>query len=236
MVIRDLINGSLRLLNVLAEGEVANASQAQDALAGLNSMLDSWSTESLTVLGSVIQTVTLTKAQQVYTMGPGGDINISRPTSIDDVSVLYPNAAQSVFLPMDEMTQAQYLAIPVIGYQTPIPQGFYFNAGFPFNQLYIYPMPQAGTQLRFAAMGTITEFGSVNDTGTLAPGYERAMRYSLAVEIAPEYGVTPSEAVVATAVLAKQNIQRLNAQDIVLGVDVPIGWRGGWNRITGDWN
>jgi len=39
---RDVINRSLRILGVLASGEAATASEANDALVALNSMIDSW--------------------------------------------------------------------------------------------------------------------------------------------------------------------------------------------------
>jgi len=43
----DIINGSLRLLGVLAEGETPSAATSQDALTALNQMIDSWNTERL---------------------------------------------------------------------------------------------------------------------------------------------------------------------------------------------
>ena len=40
----DIINGSLRLLGVLAEGETPSADTSQDALRAMNQMIDSWNT------------------------------------------------------------------------------------------------------------------------------------------------------------------------------------------------
>ena len=45
----DQINRALRLLGVLAEGETPSAETSQDALIALNQMIDSWSTERLSV-------------------------------------------------------------------------------------------------------------------------------------------------------------------------------------------
>jgi len=41
----DQINGALRVLGVLAEGETPSAATSQDALMALNQMIDSWNTE-----------------------------------------------------------------------------------------------------------------------------------------------------------------------------------------------
>lgn len=230
---RQLINGSLRLLGVLAEGESVTAEGAQDALASLNSMIDSWSTESLSVMGFTERIVTLQTAQQMYTIGPNGDIDIPRPTAITDVSVAYQNAPQDIFLPMQEYSLDRYSSIPVIGYQTPIPQGFYLNPGFQFYELFIYPVPQAGTKIRFYTQDLLSSIPNISQTILLAPGYERAFRYNLAIELAPEYGAQPSAAVVKIAQESKDNVQRLNATDITLVCDMGVS-RGGFNRITGD--
>ena len=40
----DIINGSLRLLGVLAEGETPSAEISQDSLTAMNQMIDSWNT------------------------------------------------------------------------------------------------------------------------------------------------------------------------------------------------
>ena len=45
----EQINGALRLLGVLAEGETPSAATPQDALTALNQMIDSWNTERLSV-------------------------------------------------------------------------------------------------------------------------------------------------------------------------------------------
>ena len=48
----DIIDGSLRLLGVLAEGETPSAETAQDALAAMNQMIQSWNTERLAVFST----------------------------------------------------------------------------------------------------------------------------------------------------------------------------------------
>ncbi len=48
----EQINGALRLLGVLAEGETPSAETSQDALAALNQMIDSWNTERLSVFST----------------------------------------------------------------------------------------------------------------------------------------------------------------------------------------
>ena len=48
----DQINGALRLIGQLAEGETPSAATSQDALTAMNQMIDSWSIERLAVFST----------------------------------------------------------------------------------------------------------------------------------------------------------------------------------------
>jgi hypothetical protein len=235
VTVRELINGSLRLLGVLASGEDCSASEAADSLAALDAMLNSWSTERLSVMSTTERNVILTASKNTYTIGAGGDIDIPRPAQIYDVSAVYPSGPGETYISLDEITLDEYSAYAYIAYETPIPQSFYLNPGFPFTNISFVGRPQAGTKIRFWTWDELSQYTSVNAVLALAPGYERALRYCLAVELAPEFGKEPSAAVVQTAETAKTNIQRMNAQDLVLFCDPALqSWKtGSFNRLLG---
>ena len=48
----DQINGALRLIGMLAEGETPSAATSADSLTALNQMIDSWNTERLSVFST----------------------------------------------------------------------------------------------------------------------------------------------------------------------------------------
>ena len=54
----DQINAALRLIGMLAEGETPSADTSNDALNGLNQMIDSWNTERLSVFSTQDQVFT----------------------------------------------------------------------------------------------------------------------------------------------------------------------------------
>ena len=45
----DIINGALRLIGMLAEGETPSAETSADALFAMNQMIDSWNLEKLMI-------------------------------------------------------------------------------------------------------------------------------------------------------------------------------------------
>ena len=78
------INGALRLLGVLAEGETPSAETSQDALSAMNQMIDSWNTERLSVYSTQDQVLTWPAFQRIRTLGPTGDLVGNRPIAVDD--------------------------------------------------------------------------------------------------------------------------------------------------------
>lgn len=65
----DLITGALRRINSYAPGETLAATDANDALTLLNDLLDTWSTEHLTVFNNNENIFTLSPGKATYTIG-----------------------------------------------------------------------------------------------------------------------------------------------------------------------
>ena len=91
----DQINGALRLLGVLAEGETPSAATSQDALVALNQMIDSWSTERLAVFSTQDQIFSWPPNAISRTLGPTGNFVGERPILIDD-STYFRDASSGI--------------------------------------------------------------------------------------------------------------------------------------------
>lgn len=67
------------------------------------------------------------------------------------------------------------------------------------------------------------------------PGYLRAFTYNLACELAPEFGVEPSQQVQRIAMTSKRNLKRINNPDDVLTLPVAVLTRWpSYNIYTGN--
>lgn len=236
MTVLDVISGALRLLGVIASGENPAADEAQDALASLNDMIDSWKLERLMVYAILPQTFPLVAGQMSYTMGPGGDFDTERPTRIDKVNLIYPaGSGLPLDLPVEVINQDQYEAFIVPGTQSPIPMWVYPDSGFPLRTLFFYPVPSAANSVEIFTWGLIDGFDSVTDTVSLPPGYARALRFNLALELAAEYGKQIPVTVAAVAQEAKAKIKSFNTPVLYLQVDPALtARRTGFNYLTGE--
>lgn len=218
----DLITGSLRLLGVLASGEFPTASESQDALASLNSMIDTWKTERLMVYAILPQTFALVGGQKVYTLGPTGDWDTERPVGIDSMYLLYTGSGAQpppLNLPIPLLNQDQYNAIIVPNTTTTLPMAAYIDDSFPLRNVYMWAVPTVNYSINLFTWKLIDGFAAITDDLVLPPGYERMMRFNLALELAPEYGLQPSAAIAGGALDSKAAVKRNNIKPLYMSCD-----------------
>jgi hypothetical protein len=216
----DLIASALRLDQVLASGEQPSAEEAQDSLLSLNAMLDSWNSERLMCFTITIAEYPLTVGKQVYTLGVGGDFNADRPARIDRISIVsLLNPAQPLELPVEYLTDAQWQEIPVKLISSTLPLQVYDDQAFPLRNLTFRYIPQIPVNTRIYSWTALSLFPDLTTAFTLPPAYSKALRYALALELAPEFGVTPQPAVVAQAIQAISLIKRMNQPLVDLRCD-----------------
>ena len=78
----DLIATAFRKLGVLADGETMPASLAAAGLQALNDVIETWSIETLSVIGTLPVAFNTVAGQATYTIGVGGNWNGQRPARI----------------------------------------------------------------------------------------------------------------------------------------------------------
>jgi len=136
----DIINGSLRLLGVLAEGETPSADTSQDALRAMNQMIDSWNTERLSVFATQDQVFTWPAGELSRTLGPSGDFVGNRPILLDDATY-FKDPGTNVSYGIKMINQQQYNGIAVKTVTSTFPQVIFTNMTYPDIEMYIYPRP-----------------------------------------------------------------------------------------------
>lgn len=225
----DQINRALRLLGVLAEGETPSASESNDALMALNQMLDSWSTERLSVFTTLTQTFTWPAGQATRTLGPGGNFVGVRPVLLDGSTYFVDPSGVSHGVRI--INEDQYNAIPVKTITSDYPQALFVNPTNPNTTLSVYPVPTQALTWYFVSAAPLSEPAQLTTTLAFPPGYLRAFAYNLALEIAPEFGVTPSQDVRRVATISKRNIKRINDPGDLMSM--PLVGGGRFNIING---
>jgi hypothetical protein len=217
----DQINGAMRLIGMLAEGETPSAAASQDALSAMNQMIDSWNTERLSVFSTQDQVFTWPASTLSRTLGPTGNFVGNRPILVDDATY-FRDAATNVSYGIKIINQQQYNGIAVKTVTSTYPQVLWVNMTYPDIEMYVYPVPLRPLEWHFVSVQELTEPATLATTLSFPPGYLRAFRFNLACEIAAEFGVEPSPQVQRIAMTSKRNIKRINNPDDVMAMPYGI--------------
>jgi hypothetical protein len=217
----DQINGAMRLIGMLAEGETPSAAASQDALSAMNQMIDSWNTERLSVFSTQDQIFTWPASIQSRTLGPTGNFVGNRPILLDD-STYFRDAATNVSYGIKMINQQQYNGIAVKTVTSTYPQVLWINMTYPDIEMYVYPVPLRPLEWHFVSVEELTQPAVLATTLSFPPGYLRAFRFNLACEIAAEFGVEPSPQVQRIAMTSKRNLKRINNPDDVMAMPYGI--------------
>lgn len=230
----DQINGALRLLGVLAEGETPSAATSQDALVALNQMIDSWNTERLAVFSTQDQVFSWPPGFKERSLGPTGDFVGNRPILVDD-STYFRDPANNISFGLKLINQQQYNGIAVKTVTSTYPQVMWVNMTYPDITMTVYPVPTKVLEFHIVSVQELTTPATLATNLAFPPGYLRAFRYNLACEIAPEFGMEPPPTVVRIAMASKRNLKRINNPDDIMSIPYSIvGTRQRFNVYSGN--
>lgn len=225
----DIINRALRSLNVLGEAETASPATSSQGLDSLNGMLGDWSNSGALIYVTQTESFPFVAGQASYTIGPGANFNTVRPMEYQNQFVRW----NGVDYPIGNVTVTQYQEILLKTVTSSIPMVMAVDTAFPTTSLLFWPTPSDTTAtLYLETIRPFTEFANLNTVVALPPGYERALRLNLAVELMPDFGVQ-NPLLVQQAANAKSNIKTTNYKPIVLDVSPSIPQGGGYYSYRG---
>ena len=217
----EIINGSLRLIGALAEGEVPSAETSADALMAMNQMIDSWNTERLMIYNTIDQIFTWPSDEITQTLGPTGDFVGLRPVALDD-STYYRDASTGVSFGIKFINQQQYDGIAVKTVTSTYPQVMWINMEYPDIAMTIYPKPTRALEWHFISVQELAQPATLATELAFPPGYLRAFRYNLAREIAAEFGIEPPRTVSQIANVSKRNLKSQNNPNDIMSIPYAI--------------
>lgn len=208
---RDVIKQAMKKIGVLAPGEEPTAAEAADSLETLNSLLSSWSGNSLVTPATVQENFALIASQNSYTIGAGLNFDTAKPLRIlngfirDGAGLDYPvtilprNSYNDLAAKMSEGRPTNLFYDPGVAQQA--------------NQtgiVYLFLTPDVAYTLFIISEKAFTEFSNLTTAFTFPDIYKRAIIYNLAIELAAEYERAVSPDVRAVAGEAKQVVENLN--------------------------
>lgn len=255
---RRLMKGALRLINVIAANEEPLAEDMDITLQAFDGLVSSLSADILNIFTFNPQRFLLEGGKQQYTLGPafdsdgnptGADWVTERPMRIEQIKlILYPvityvnnepvitENQQTLFLPIEMLDDQEYASIRVRALRNQWPTVVYDNGNWPVRTLSFWPIPTQTNGVEIWMWDPLSLYENLDQELNLPQGYERYLRFKLAVEIAPEFGKEVSPAVLKGLEEAEKNVKALNQQlpraypSIQAASLQPRG--RGWNYLT----
>lgn len=240
---RELIYSALRFIGVLRPGQTAAPESYTDGLTMLNGMVDQWQIERLMIFTIARNTFSLTAAQQVYTLGTGGNWNIARPARIERMGCILAGT-QPIEIPMRKISIQQWAQeFPVKAVTSPIPLAFYEDGANPLINVTLWPVPAASTNtVALYSWSPLQSFADLDTNYQFPPGYDLALRFNLGEILWPMFVINNKgggngmqlQMVQKMAMEAKAKVKSLNTPVLDMRCDPQLVGRSGFDWNTGE--
>lgn len=222
-----LIRDALALTNSVGADQTLTADETARCLRTFNDVQEAWTLEPLMLWDSANNSFTLIPNQATYTVGTGGNFNISRPVSIHQPMYTVLNGGTGlgvtdVSMPCTSMTQEQYNLILNKGQTQQYPERYLFVTEFPLAQITFWPIPSAANTIFVSDDRTLPAVATAASIITFPPGYAKAFLYQLALELPAVFGKQANQSVKDIAKETLATVRKANKRVAVAQFDAGL--------------
>lgn len=185
--------------------EALDGQDAVYALRKLNDLIDAWNTQTLYIYTST--DVVATASGLPITIGPGMTVNTTRPIRMPPGSFA---RIQGMDYPITWVSVTEYQSILMKNTASTIPIYGFYDGSNPTGNLYFWPYQTTATEYHILVETQLTEFATLSTDVSLTQGYRRALKYSLAEELATGLREPPAS-LIRNAANARRAIRQANA-------------------------
>lgn len=224
-----LISSALRVIGALGSGETATSDQLTEGAEALNYLCKHLQTDGMPLWAIKEYALTLVNGTRSYRIGETQTINTPMPLRIQ--SMLRRHTSTTTDIPLELLTREQYERISNKT-TTGLPLMFWYDPQRIYGDLYVYPVPDSTAAsdytYRITYQRPFEDFDAAADEPDFPSYWFDAVKFLLAVRLAPEYGV-PIEVqrhLVQVAQMMRQEALNFGTEEgsLFLQRDVRSGW------------
>lgn len=115
-------------------------------------------------------------------------------------------------IPLRKIDDEDFASIALRGLNSTYPNVWYDNGNYPLRVISLWPIPAQSWAIELWCWEPIGQSSDLDAELNLPPGYERYLRFKLAVEIAAEFGKEVPPMVLKSLQEAEATIKRMNQQ------------------------
>lgn len=183
-----------------------SATKLDQCREALNFMLIDWASSPQGVYAVTRESFTLTATDNEYTIGPSQDFDTVKPIRVIRAFLRDSSGLDS---PLDVISSKDY-AEESLKSESQRPYSLYRECGETSDSLVFYPTPDSAYGFHIWSHKPLGSYSALTDDLSLPDGYEPTIKYNLAVVIAPELAVQPSQVTIELAYKSFKNLTRKN--------------------------
>lgn len=208
MTAADLIRQALLDVEAVGYADTVPALLTADGLIVLNNLISSWNAEDLLIPSITKVTKILTAAIGQYTLGSGGDVNITRPMTIESAWISDSSNTSTI---LELKIMADYANIKLKLHQGR-PEELFYNPAYPLGTIFLWPVPDQGYTLNLDLKSPLSRIALSTDTINTPDDWLRALQTNLAYELAPRFDVEDILVIKDKAQESKDSLKLLHSQ------------------------
>ena len=196
---QTLIKAALRAIGVIATGETPTNAELADGLEAMKFMFRTWSAQNVRMYYTKQETLTMTGATS-YTIGSGGSLDTVRPAAI--------RGAWCSDWPVKLIDEDHYRQFRMSAASSGTVECLWYSSEYPLGKL--YPWPLGGILLYLDTLKPLTDPTLITSSIAFPPEYDDAIKWNLAVRLAPEYEREASQTVQSLAAMTLHALEVRN--------------------------
>lgn len=213
----DIIYASLRLLGVLEEGAVPNATAIENASLVLNLLIKDWMTDGIKLWTVNEIVLPLVSAKNTYTIGPdvGNDLVTNKPLRVIQSHLRNLSVNPPIDMPMTIISEQEYNILGSKDSQGNINTVMYKPyVTYGVLKVFMTPTTEVATnyELHLNVQRSIQDITNSNQTFDFPSEWYQSLRWGLAAELVGDYGLDLQRSALVIQ-RAEQYKQRLMAWD-----------------------
>ena len=217
----QLVRQSLLDLSVIDRDDTVDPTQLSDGLFALNSLLNRWSTERFGIYTITQEEFSLVASDGEYSIGAAGDFNTVRPVKILTAWI----RSGTTDYPVEIIARENYARRVDKTTERSIPDKLYYEPTYPLGTIRLLGVPASTYTLHIESWKPLAQYTAGAEEIALPPEYQDAIRWSLAIDLAPSFSVEPSRVIVARADEGVKAMKIIHSTPVPRAYTDPIGTR-----------
>lgn len=231
----SIITDALVEIGAYSPGATPSAAHQALGLLRFQNQLNAWQADALTLNLQTPNAFTLTSGTSEFTIGPTGDLAVTRPVFVEGVNYLIPGTTPDTEVPLAPMDNDQFLALSQKTLASSLPQMFHLNATMPNATMFIWPQVMQNVVLAIYLYAGIDVPAALNSSVTGPQGYQEAFMYQLALRLCGPMSRPMPDGLPEMATAAFARMKRPNVDPGIMGMDQALTptYSSAFNILTG---